>query len=431
MTPDRTSTSSAAHERGSPAAPRSSSATGEAAGALPLHAAATGRAILRLGVGLGRWLLGAWLCLVPLFSVLVVGWTARAARREVVRAWWRRSPPRARGVSFEAFVAEDPATCELAGWPTWFAGPRQDEAGPGGRRFQVVRWLGGLGTNARVGAAMILNTWVITLPGCLLWAISWFAGWQNSFNKGYEHAWFGPTIFVLGMLLFPVAMVYLPMAQARQASTGNWRSFYQFRLVWLLVRREWPAGFGVALAWAGACVAVFLVKLAPAIAQYIPGLLDLPRERQLEVSQRFFAVAALGLFPLYVSLRLLAARMYANALRDAWQRGAITEEDLDEREWQALRRLELLVPTPVPERRRLVRLAAWLATRAGRITATMAILALWFATSFLFTVSEFIARTGSGRGWWNQPMIQLPWFDYTPRHLRGPGELPEADPGNG
>lgn len=369
-------------------------------------------------VGLAKWVMGAFFSTFLLFSVLVVGWVTRAAQREVLRTWWRRSPVRGRDGSFAHFAAADPATHKHVTWPTWFAGVDAGNPGDHGRVRTILRRLmGGLVRNARLGVPMVFNTWVLTLPGCLLWAVAWFAGWQNSFNKGYEHAWFGPTVFVLGMLLFAAAMGYVPLAQARQASTGDWRRFYDFRLIWRLVRRQWLASLGLAVAWAGASGAVLLVKLMPQLAQYVPSLTDRPAAEMATVSQNFFLVMALGLFPLFVALRLLAARVYANALRSGYQSGALTEDDLGDAEWRALHRLELLAPTPMPERRWFIRLAAWLATRTGQITAA-AVFVVWLGFSFLVTVSEFAAHSEHGRGWWNQPMIQLPWFDYTPNRLR-------------
>jgi len=369
-------------------------------------------------VGGVRWFFGAWFSTWALPSVLLVGWAGRAARREVLRTWWRQSPVRARGVSFETFASADPATAECAGWPSWFSGGLHGPPAASGRwRRGLRRGFGGLVANARLGVALLVNTWVLTLPPCLLWAVAWFAGWQNSFNKGYEHAWFGPTVFVLGMLWFAAAMACVPLAQARQASTGDWRRFHDFRLLWRLIRRQWLASLLLAFVWSGACGLVLLVKLAPQLAQYEPGLLDLPAPEQWRVSRNFYLMAALVLFPVFLGTRLLAARVYAQALRRAYQGGAILDDDLGEWEWQALRRLELLTPCAAPERRWWMRLAAWLATRTGQLTAAAAVFLVWLALSFLILVSEFLARTAHSRGWWNQPMIQLPWFDYTPDAL--------------
>lgn len=380
----------------------------------------------RLTWGGLKWVVGSLLSTFLVLSVVVVGWTARAARRETLKTWWRRSPVRTRGVSFRSFTEAQAATSEFSNWPNWLLGPRPE---PESRsvRNRLQRIGGGLARNLRVGVPMAFNTAVLTLPAGLLWSVAWFAGWQNSFNKGYEHAWFGPTIFILGMLLFTATMAYLPWAQARQASTADWRRFYDFRLLGRLIRKHWLASVGLALVWAAACGAVLLVKLMPPLAQYIPQLADLGAPEALEVSHRFFALMALGLFPLYVAIRLLAARIYAQALCTAYQTGGITEEELGEAEWHALRRLELLTPQPRPERKWFLRLARWLATRTGQISAAAALFLIWFGLSFLVVVSEFVAKTELGRGWWNQPMIQLPWFDYTPNRLREAAKAAEGE----
>ena len=66
------------------------------------------------------------------------------------------------------------------------------------------------------------------LPG-ILWAGAWWAGWDNSFNKGYEQASVGPLVGVGGVVLFLLLMPYLQIAQARHAETLDWRCVYRFR----------------------------------------------------------------------------------------------------------------------------------------------------------------------------------------------------------
>src|SRR5262249_35650377 len=90
--------------------------------------------------------------------------------------------------------------------------------------------------NLRIGFRAITNTWILTLPAGLLWWFGWYDGWNNSFNKGYEQAPVGPLISIIGIIWMIAAMFYVPLAQARQAATGEWRSFFQFRLLWSIVR---------------------------------------------------------------------------------------------------------------------------------------------------------------------------------------------------
>lgn len=97
-------------------------------------------------------------------SFVVIGWTARAARREALKTWWRRSPLRAGGGRFEDFATSDAATAEFARWPNWILGAPWR----GAASTLLHRLLGGLVANVRLGVQMAFNTWVLTLPGCLL-----------------------------------------------------------------------------------------------------------------------------------------------------------------------------------------------------------------------------------------------------------------------
>ena len=83
----------------------------------------------------------------------------------------------------------------------------------------------------RVGIAGMVNTWVLTLPPAVHSVFGCYAGWDNSFNKGQEQYSVGIVISLMGIALFILIMLYVPMAQARQADTRKWRSFYEFRKI--------------------------------------------------------------------------------------------------------------------------------------------------------------------------------------------------------
>lgn len=386
---------------------------------------------------LARWFWCAWKLIVGavlvqgfLSSLMVVGWCQRAARRAIVKSWWRSAyVGSGSDAGFRDWATARDATRELAGWPNWLLA----EPATASRRLRDSRWIGGLWRNLRSGFACLFNTWVFTLPGTLLWSMAWYDGWQNSFAKGYEHAWVGPTLFAIGTILFVVAMLYVPMAQARQASTADWRSFYQFRLVWHLVRRRWLAGFGLALLCAGLSLPALILKTAPG---FIPQIVE-NRIRELERAgkpvpktlkspeamsarerydwlKNYFLACGFYVFPAVVIVRLAGARVYAGALRDAAQSGTISDDELAESEWKLLSELGLLQARPVPPRPAFVRLMAWLATRTGRATACAATIAVWLGLTLAITVGEFLKFSDFGRGWWNQSLIQLPWCDYTP-----------------
>src|SRR5947207_8578896 len=64
---------------------------------------------------------------------------------------------------------------------------------------------------------------------------SWYFGWHNSFNKGYEDAFLGLLSGLLGSFLLILALIYVPMAQAHQAAAGEIAAFFQFRVVMRLI----------------------------------------------------------------------------------------------------------------------------------------------------------------------------------------------------
>jgi len=86
--------------------------------------------------------------------------------------------------------------------PGWVMGPR----GAG----LVVRLLGGLGANVSAGVRMLAGLAIWTLPFTILWLGAWWAGWENSLNKGYEQAQIGPAVFLAGTILALPLLTLLP-----------------------------------------------------------------------------------------------------------------------------------------------------------------------------------------------------------------------------
>jgi hypothetical protein len=359
---------------------------------------------------------GMALCQSVLGALAVTGWTYRLMQRFVLKQWWKLSLSAGKGDSFAAFVAGDERTEGHVHWPNWLVA--QNFRGTIRRRAEALFtsvWL-----NVRLGVQGIFNTWVLTLPACVLMLFGWYDGWNNSFNKGYEQFLVGPGISWLGIMLFIAAMLYTPMAQARQAVTGHWRSFYQFRLVWTLVRRRWLACFGLALLYALCSVPLLILG---AIVMFLPNinpkLADLTPARTIQVLNSYFFWSALFVFPAFVLLRLVAARIYGTALVKAVQTGAVDQEALGENEWQALHRLELLQVDPPRLRHPVLRIVTWAGTRAGRITFGFLTGLIWFA----FIVELYVVQFFNYRGaqvWLNQPLVHLPWFHHMPAALKNP-----------
>src|SRR6266852_5796624 len=146
-----------------------------------------------------------------------------------------------------------------------------------------------LSQNFWIGLRAITNTWALTLPACLFWWFGWYDGWNNSFNKGYEQAPAGPLISIFGIFLFIAAMFYVPLAQARQCATGEWRSFFQFGLVWSVVRLRWISSVCLALLYSLFVLLLHVLQIAPMfLPQGNPGLEHLTDAQVLKRLDGYF-----------------------------------------------------------------------------------------------------------------------------------------------
>ena len=350
-----------------------------------------------------------------LFAFVVLGWLWRVTQRFVLNAWWKRS----KKIPRREIIDES--------WPNWILGndPNQKL-----RR----RLFGSLWKNFKTGLQAFFNTSVILGPACALWIFSWYDGWNNSFNKGYEQAAVGPVTGLVGVFLFIAAMFYLPLAQTRHAATGDWRTFYQFRLVWTLIRRRWLECLGLAMLISALSLPIMVLKTAPNFFTAMGpdksapaesgsrkmisnGLENLSPHEAAKRLKLYYLFCGLYVLPALLLMRYAAARVYASSVIDCIQSGALPEDALHENEWRVLSRLDLLFVRPQPKRNRFVRTIAWVGTKAGAATVGVAMFFVYFTLVAQVYVGEFLHKNDRGLGWWNQPLVQLPYFNYTPSRL--------------
>ncbi|MGI9415105.1 MAG: hypothetical protein ACR2PM_15630 [Hyphomicrobiales bacterium] len=375
--------------------------------------------------------IGIVFCLTPVTAILVVGWTARAMQRTVLRAWFRRSSRAVENGPFPKFARASPSTRRLAHWPNWFIaedmGARIKEARAGGAGFTgrlgvlIRASLGAFWTNFTTGISVILSTWLLTLPACVLWLLAWWGGWENSFNKGYEQAWVGPVVGLTGTALFVVAMTYVPLAQARQAAAGSWRAFFDFRLVRMVGSGNALSLLMLAILFviAGFIIALFRVgplaignfsdyiTKASAVQDYIA---DAPPEELKRLAAAYWLAGAAFTFYAFVLLRHAAARLYARALLASLRTGRIKAKRLSKTEYEFLYDLRLLEPPE--ETRSGVVMRAVKSSSKGlfRLIAMVLGFALWFAFVALIFISQFLNHDWFA--WINQPLVQLPWLHW-------------------
>ena len=374
-----------------------------------------------------KYFVGALFCQSILGSVVIVGWTYRLSQRVALRYWWARSERKQPATRLADHLAQHDPAHEHLHWPNWlsaqnFRASTRRHAGASipSHVWQVIKAsLRSLGLNVKIGLQGIFNTWVLTMPACILWLFSWYDGWNNSFSKGYEQAVVGPGVGVLGIILFIAAMMYVPLAQARQAVTGDWRSFYNFSFVWRLVRRHWLGCLILAGLTSLFFLPLIIMKTAPQFVGNDAKLANMTDKQVVQFLNGYFFACAFLVFPLFVALRVLAARIYARGILLGVQTGEIPVTDLAPRERLELQRLNLIQVNPPRSRHVLLRVARSTTSLVLFGAGIWATAFLWFTFVAQLYISEFFSYHGM-IGWLNQPLIQLPWFRYVPAHAQNP-----------
>ena len=350
---------------------------------------------LRVTLVLWNWIVGSAACLTLPSSIFVVGWTFRLMRRSAVRNWNR--------LANVELLDSGP----VPGWVLRERGPR------GVRNLLAPLWL-----NAKLGLQGVFNAYVLTFPACLLWLFAWRFGWDNSFHKMYEQSFIGPSTWMLGNAAFIAAMLYLPLAQARQAVTGDWRAFYGFRLVWALLRRRPIRWLLLAAGYSLFSVPIYILMWAPQLFAQNEMFESMSDEQIVGWLYRYYFFGSLLLLPCYVALRLLATRLYAKALPSAVRRGEVRLDQLHNVERETLGPLGLLRVDPPMRRHPVVRAVGWTGGRIGRIAIGSAAVLLWATVALQIALASFLSY--SHQRWLIQPLVQIPTITLIPSHLTDP-----------
>ncbi|HEY8505068.1 MAG TPA: hypothetical protein VIL46_10840, partial [Gemmataceae bacterium] len=287
----------------------------------------------RLGVG-------ALLCTNYLTGVLVVGWLTRRARAGAVRVWWRAGPRPGRGETFEEFCdRQGPDGPSLR--PRWLLHQRPDavlhapgsdgEKPSGGRvLLRLPRALAGSAAeNAVAGVRVLFGTVLLMGWGVLLLQLAWEFGWLNSFTKGYERHFYGAQMGLIAHALFALAMIYVPMAQAHCAATGELRAFLDFRFLSALIRARMTGSVLLAACTLLAALPLMILTVAPQFFNQMNPRFEYATDEQvLQFMRRYVLAHALVLFVALVILRQWAARLYASAVLKVVRRGRVRPGEL-------------------------------------------------------------------------------------------------------
>jgi len=288
---------------------------------------------------------GTLLCLTPVTAVIVLGWMMRHMRAVSLRR-----------------LGLHQASAGLDGRHGWVLGPR-------GSGF-LTRLFGGLWSNVTTGIGGFVSLALATLPFTGLWLVSWWAGWENSFNKGYEQSWVGPAVGLTGVAIGLWVMAYLPMALAHQAAEGRWLALFEIRRVRSLVAYSGWRYLFLAVATTVLALPLFAARGLPAFIEgIVPGFAELPADEVQNIIGMIALAKAGYVFATLVFLRGWAARIYARA--------AIADK-VAKRPWLVFRLLRLVL-----------------------------LLAIWFGLVAQIYVGQFL-----NHNWWywmNHPYLVLPW----------------------
>lgn len=315
----------------------------------------------RLGRSLLNATIGTLLCIGPVTALIALGWLTR----------------RQGHLARDRFGAAEEA-------PGWLLGPREAGGRPTGR---LGRALGGLAANIRTGLMALTALLAWTLPFTLLWLGAWWAGWENSFNKGYEQAFVGPSVFVLGNLLAALILPALPLALAHLATEDRLSAAFELRRLRSLVAQAgWRVPALAALTTLFALPVFAARGLITTAGDWAPWTQDLtPEDATALRGQITLALAAVAFLSTWV-LRTLAARTYATAA----PRAARLRPGL----WDGSQAAEAAIPA---RRRSRLLTALWYVIA---MAATL-------ATAFLILAGQFLDHA-----WWRwlfHPALTLPW----------------------
>src|SRR5262249_9007110 len=135
---------------------------------------------------------------------------------------------------------------------------------------------------------------------------------------------------------------YVPMAQVHQAVTGDFRAFFDFRFVWRLIRVRLGSYVLFAALFLDIAVAVEVLKTLPGgMDGYYDFFTDRSPRQLLRIFQAYSLVCSFFLLLCLLATRLVALRLYREAVLSVLRRGWVTREQLHPRLAGWFARLEL------------------------------------------------------------------------------------------
>ena len=325
--------------------------------------------------------------------------------------------PVAKDNQWSKFVSNNPDIIPLRDTPRLLL-RQQGTSYPQNVILQKIHWLfHSFWLNWKAGISGILATWSLTGLPCIIWAMAWYTGWHISFNKMYEESATGVSLSFLGIFLFSLVMLYLPLAQARQGFTGDWQSFFDFRFIKTMVCNRPIQILLLAVGYTICGIILTFVKIMPVFFPARNPMLESlsPKEALTFLNDYYFNTGLVAILLFFV-LKTLAGRIYADALKAIWTQKLLAQGYFHPQEVHILKLFNLDYGSSYQQPQLLTKVVKFPFFLSYKGAINLATFLLWGIFSFMPFVSQFFNYYPFW-GFLNQPLVQLPCFRYVPAQL--------------
>lgn len=351
-----------------------------------------------------------------LTSIFALGWIYRWLQHSITQRIFGLSPL-SKNMSWRKFILENEEITVLGDTPNllW---RQKGTSFPRNPILKRLHWLfHSFWLNLKTGFSAILTIWSLTIIPCIFWAMAWYTGWHISFNKMYEESETGASMAFLGMFLFIGVMVYLTLAQARHAFTGDWHSFFNFRFIKALVCRCPIQLFLLAVGYSLSAIILTFFKVFPVFFPAMNSKLEnLSTSETLAFLNDYYFYTGLLAFLLLFVLKTLAGRIYAQVLVRMWTEKVLLLEDFHPQEVLIFKLVNIPYNSSPQKSQRLIKVIKFPFLLSYKGVVTVLTCFAWAIFSFMPFISQFFNYYPLW-GFLNQPLVQLPCFRYVPSHL--------------
>ena len=285
---------------------------------------------------------------------------------------------------------------------------KEDQKKAGFRKV-IKQYFGAVKQHYKAGLQALFNVWILTLPLCLIWFLMWNTIHDMAFNKSHEEIGFAIFASFLSVLCFSFLMMYLPIAQARQAVNENWRRFFDIRIIMTIARQVRIRLFIMAVIY-GLGSFGFVLATKTIMANF-EGFYALNMDDVQAVEDKVFnhyLMVSVFFFAGLLFLKRMSAKIYAIALLKAVHKGVLKEEQLTDLEYNILiKKLHHHVKSK-PEPHAFFKVIKWPFRHASNMLLILITLAVWG----LFVVTIYIGQFINIHymDWLSHPFIHMPYI---------------------